>query len=64
MPDEKVQSTENRRDTQWSRLIEDMHQWPWDAPEWEGVQVRGFIDRVQLIAEQKCQEREDRKSVV
>ena len=59
MPDEKVQSTENRRDTQWSRLIEDMHQWPWDAPEWESVQVRGFIDQVQLIAEQKCQEREE-----
>ncbi len=59
MSDEKTQSTESLQDTQWTSLIEELSQWPSDAPEWEGVQVQGFIDQVQLIAEQKCQEREE-----
>ncbi len=57
MSDEKTRSVKNRQDTQWTRLIEELHQWPCDAPEWVGVQ--GFIDQVQLIAEQKSREREE-----
>ena len=57
MPDAKTHSTENLQDTRWASLIEELRQWPSDAPEW-GV-VQGFIDQVQLVAEQKCHEREE-----
>ncbi len=59
MPDEKTHSTESLQgqDTRWSSLIEELRQWPSDAPEWEVVQA--FIDQVQLVAKQKCQEREE-----
>ena len=58
MSDEKIPSAENRPETKLTRLIEEMHQWPADAPEWEEVQFQGFIDEVQLLAEQKGRERE------
>ena len=35
MSDEKTQSTESLQDTQWTSLIEELSQWPSDAPEWE-----------------------------
>ena len=59
MPDAKTHSTENLQDTRWTSLIEKLRQWPSDAPEWEVGQVEGFIDQVQLVAEQKCHEREE-----
>ncbi|MXY83043.1 MAG: hypothetical protein F4Y91_13525, partial [Gemmatimonadetes bacterium] len=59
MFDEKTQSTGSRKDTRWTSLIEELHQWPSEAPEWEAVQVQEFIDQVQLIAEQKGREREE-----
>ncbi len=57
MSDEKTQPTENHQDTQWTRFLEELRQWPCDAPQWEGVQR--FIDQVQLVAEQKGREREE-----
>ena len=59
MPDEKTHSTESHQDTRWTSLVEELRQWPSDAPEWEVVQVQGFIDQVQTVAGQKCQEREE-----
>lgn len=59
MPDEKTQGTESLQDTRWTSLIEELCQWPSDAPEWEAVQVQEFIDQVQIVVGQKCQEREE-----
>ena len=59
MSDEKTQSTESLQDTQWTSLIEELSQWPSDAPEWELVWVQGFIDQVKVVAGQKRQERKE-----
>ena len=59
MPDEKTQGTESLQDTRWTSLIEELRQWPSDAPEWEAVQVQEFIDQVKIVVGQKCQEREE-----
>ena len=59
MPDEKTQGTESLQDTRWASLIEELRQWPSDAPEWEAVQVQEFIDQVKIVVGQKCQEREE-----
>ena len=59
MPDEKTQGTESLQDTRWTSLIEELRQWPSDAPEWEAVQVQEFIDQVRIVVGQKCQEREE-----
>ena len=57
MSDKKLHGAKNLQDTQWTRLIEEVRQWPCDAPEWEGVQE--FIDQVQAVAEQKGRERKE-----
>lgn len=57
MPDEKTQGMESLQDTRWTSLIEELRQWPSDAPEWEAVQE--FIDQVQIVVGQKFQEREE-----
>ena len=59
MPDEKTQGTESLQDSRWTSLIEELRQWPSDAPEWEAVQVQEFINQVQSVVGQKCQEREE-----
>ena len=60
MSDEKPQNAESRQDTQWTRVIGELREWPCDAPEWESVQ--GFIDQVLLLAEQKGRDREEAPS--
>ena len=57
MSDKKLHGAKNLQDTQWTRLIEEVRQWPCDAPEWEGVQE--FIDQVQDVAEVKDRERKE-----
>lgn len=59
MSNEKIQSMESRQEPQWTRLIEELRQWPCDAPEWEVVQVQGFLDQVNIVAEEKGREREE-----
>lgn len=59
MSDKKTQRTESLQDTRWTSLIGELRQWPSDAPEWEAVQVQEFIDQVQIVVGQKCQEREE-----
>ena len=57
MADEKTDNKDILRGTRWSSLVEELRQWPPDAPEWDIVQK--FIDQVQVVAKQKCQEREE-----
>ena len=57
MPDEKVHDAESLQKTRWASLIEDIRQWPAEAPEWEVVQA--FTDQVELMASQKHQERDE-----
>ncbi len=59
MPNKEIHNAEGLRDTRWVGLIEELRQWPSDAPEWGEVQVQGFIDQVRLLAEQKGRDREE-----
>ena len=56
MSEEKGHNTEILKDTRWAGLLKEVRQWSLDAPEWDVVQA--FADQIQLVVEEKLQERE------